>query len=271
MPPRADPWHDERTMWDELWIEKEVAAGELAAAVAKAHGAEPSDVVIVDGIASEPSRQARIQVVRTRGGGQFAMRIQLEGAVPADRRVFCARLASALTCKVLGDDGNINPFSFMLYEPGNATRVSVDPQKLEQHAPVVTGPYDAVTEEDSHPTRPIRRYPLPTEHRASRGGQVAHIVNEYMVEGLPRPPMLAWSPDSTETYETLTKLLGTIAFRKASDDELASIKTWSDKLRTAFTDPEKAGWFVIEVLEASTIVLAEPWDPDLPAINITPA
>ncbi len=258
-------------MWDELWIEKEVAAGDLAAAVARAHGVETADVVVLDGIASEASRPTRIQVHRTRGGGEFAVRIQLDGAMPTDRRVFCARLASALSCKVLGDDGNINPFSFMLYEPGNATRVSVDPQKLEARVVVVTGPYDERTEEDSHPTRPIRRYPLPTEHRSSRGGQVAHIVCEYMVEGLPRPPLVAWSPETTETYDTLTKLLGTLAFRKASDEELTSIKTWSDKLRATFSDPEKAGWFVIEVLEASTIVLAEPWDPDLPAIAITPA
>jgi len=257
-------------MWDELWIEKEVAAGELAAAVAKAHGVDVGDVVIVDGIASDASRPARVEVHRTRGGGEFAMRIQLDGTAPSDRRVFCARLASALTCKVLGDDGNINPFSFMLYEPGNATRVSVDPQKLEQLAPVVIGPYDERTEEDSHPTRPIRRPPLPSDHRASRGGQVAHIVNEYMVDGLPRPPLVAWSAEATETYETLTKLLGALAFRKASDDELASIRAWSDKLRATFADPEKAGWFVIEALEASAIVLAEPWDPDLPAITPTP-
>lgn len=258
-------------MWDELWIEKEVAAQELAAAVATAHGAPLADVVIVEGIASVPSRPAPIQVHRTRGGGEFAMRVQLEGAAPADRRVFCARLASALTCKVLGDDGTINPNSFMLYEPGNATRVSVDPQKLERHVPVVVGPYDERVEEDSHPTRPIRRHPLPSEHRASRGGQVAAIVCEYMVEGLPRPPLLPWSSEITETYETLTKLLGTLAFRQASDDELASIRSWSDKLRAAFTDLEKAGWFVIEVLEASAIVLAEPWNPDLPAIEIKPA
>ncbi len=258
-------------MWDELWIEKEVAADALAAAVATAHGAETTDVVVVEGIASEPCRSARIQVHRTRGGGDFALRIQLAGAPPTDRRVFCARLASALTCKVLGDDGHVNPFSFTLYEPGNATRVSVDPQKLEAHAPVVVGPYDERTEEDSHPTRPIRRYPLPNEHRSSRGGQVAAIVCEYMVEGLPRPPLLTWSPQTTETYETLTKLLGTLAFRKTSDDELSSIRTWSDKLRAVFTDLEKAGWFVIEVLEASAIVLAEPWDPDLPAIEIKPA
>ena len=257
-------------MWDELWIQNEVAAGELAAAVATAHGIDNSEVVIVEGIAAEPSRPARVQVHRTRGGGDFAMRIQLHGAAPADRRAFCARLASALTCKVLGDDGHINPFSFMLYEPGNATRVSVDPQKLEAHAPVVVGPYDERTEEDSHPTRPIRRFPNPSEHRSSRGGQVAAIVCEYMVEGLPRPPLVTWSAETTETYETLTKLLGTLAFRKASDDELSSIRTWSDKLRAAFTDQEKAGWFVIEVLEASAIVLAELWNPDLPAIEIKP-
>ncbi len=258
-------------MWDELWIENDVAAAELAAAVARAYGLDTNDVVIVDGIASDPPRDARIQVHRTRGAGEFAIRIQLHGAAPSDRGQFCAKLASALTCKVLGDDGNINPFSFMLYEPGNAMRVSVDPQKLEEHVPVVIGPYDDRTEEDSHPTRPIRRYPLPTEHRATRGGQISHIVNEYMVEGLPRPPLVEWPPETTETYETLTRLLSTLAFRTASDDELASIRTWSDQLRTTFADLEKAGWFVVEVLEASTIVLAEPWDPDLPAIAIKPA
>lgn len=258
-------------MWDELWIEKEVGPTELAAAVATAHGVDAADVVVLDGIASAPPRPARIQVHRTRGAGDFALRIQLEGAPPPDRRVFCARLASALTCKVLGDDGHVNPFSFMLYEPGNATRVSVDPQKLEQHAPVIVGTYDERAEEDSHPTRPIRRYPLPSEHRSSRGGQVAAIVCEYMVEGLPGLPLVAWTPETTQTYETLTKLLGTLAFREASDDELLSIRTWSDKLRATFTDQEKAGWFVIEVLEASAIVLAEPWNPDLPAIEIKPA
>jgi len=258
-------------MWDELWIENEVAAGELAAAVATAHGVDTTDIVIVEGIASKPSRPARIHVYRTRGGGDFAMRIQLHGAAPADRRMFCARLASALTCKVLGDDGHINPFSFMLYTPGNATRVSVDPQKLEAHAPVVVGPYDERTEEDSHPTRPIRRFPNPSEHRTTRGGQVAAIVCEYIVAGLPRPPLLTWSTETTETYETLTKLLGTLAFRTASDDELSSIRTWSEKLRAAFTDLEKAGWFVVEVLEASAIVLAEPWNPDLPALKLKPA
>jgi hypothetical protein len=256
---------------DELWIEKEVAADALAAAVATAHGVSPADVVIVEGIAADPSRSARIQVHRTRGSGEFAMRIQVQAAAPTDRRVFGARLASALSCKVLGDDGHINPFSFMLYEPGNATRVSVDPQKLEEHVPVVVGPYDERTEEDSHPTRPIRRWPLPNAHRSTRGGQVAAIVCEYMVEGLPRPPLVTWTPETTETYETLTKLLGTLAFRTASDDELASIRTWSAKLRATFSDLEKAGWFVIEVLEATAIVLAAPWNPDLPAIEIKPA
>jgi hypothetical protein len=257
-------------MWDELWIEKEVASGELAVAVAKAHGVDPTDVMVVDGIATELPRPAKVEVHRTRGGGQFATRIQLGGAAPADRRVFCARLASALSSKVLGDDGHVNPCTFMLYEPGNATRVSVDTQQIEQHAPVVIGPYDDRGEEDSHPTRPIRRYPTPAEHRTTRGGQIAHIINEYMVEGLPRPPLVTWTPETTETYELLTRLLGTLAFRKASEDELASVASWSTKLRSTFRDPEKAGWFVVEVLEAATIVLAEPWDPDRPAIAIQP-
>lgn len=257
-------------MWDELWIEKEVASAELATAVARAHGVEVADVVVVDGIATELPRPAKVEVHRTRGGGQFATRIQLGGTAPMDRRVFCAQLASALSCKVLGDDGHVNPCTFMLYEPGNATRVAVEPQQIEQHAPVITGPYDDRAEEDSHPTRPIRRYPERPSHRTSRGGQVAHIINEYMVEGLPRPPLVPWTPEASETYERLTKLLGTLAFRKASEDELASVASWSTKLRAAFQDPEKAGWFVVEVLEAATVVLADPWDPDLPAIAIHP-
>jgi hypothetical protein len=254
-------------MWDELWIEKDVAADALAAAVGKAHGLVGDDVVVVDGIATEPSRTAAVEVRRTRGGGQFATRIQLEGKEPDDRRVFCARLASALGCKVLGDDGKINPFTFMQYEPGNAMRVALDAQQLEQQAAVVTGPFSERDEdEDVRPTRPVRRITEPTEYRVTRGGQVAHIVLDYMVEGLPRPIQETWSAEASEIYANLTRLLGTLAYRKASDDELGSVKAWSAKLRQTFPDAEKAGWFVVEVLEASELVLEEPWDPERPAI-----
>ena len=254
-------------MWDELWIEREVTPHELLVAVAKAHGVPHQDVEIVDGIASD-AREARVIVHRIRGAGEFATRIQLSGTPPDDRRVFCARLASALGCKVLGDDGNINPFTFMLYEPGTATRIAVDQARLEQNEPVVVGPYVPMPDDESHPTKPIRRYPPPAAHRTTRGGQVAHIVNDYMVEGLPRPPMVEWSPDTTELYNQLHRLLGTIAYRAATAEETANIKAWSARLRETFPDPERAGWFVVEVLEASTIVLAEAWDPDKPAIDI---
>src|SRR5687767_13649900 len=113
-------------MWDELWIERDVDNDEIAAAVAKAHGVTVDQVEVVDGIATDRTRETSVAVHRTRGGGQFAVRVQLSGSEPDDRRVFCARLAGALGCKVLGDDGNVNPFTFMQYEPGNATRVSVD-------------------------------------------------------------------------------------------------------------------------------------------------
>lgn len=255
-------------MWDELWIEREVLPRELLAAVAKAHGTSEDEIEIVDGIATPAAREAHVIVHRTRGAGQFATRIQLSGAPPDDRRVFCARLASALGCKLLGDDGNINPFTFMLYEPGNATRIAVDQAKLEQNELVVLGPYVPLPDDESHPTKPIRRYPAPAAHRSTRGGQVAYIVNDYMIEGLPRPPMMEWKPETTELYNNLHRLLGTVAYRAATNEEIASIKAWSAKLRETFPDAEKAGWFVVEVLEASTIVLAESWDPEKPAIEI---
>jgi hypothetical protein len=255
-------------MWDELWIEREVLPRELLAAVAKAHGTPEDDIEIVDGIATEAAREARVIVHRIRGAGDFATRIQLSGMQPDDRRVFCARLASALGCKLLGDDGNINPITFMMYEPGNATRVAVDQAKLEQNEPVVVGPYVPLPDDESHPTKPIRRYPPPAAHRSTRGGQVAYIVNDYMVEGLPRPPMLPWSPETTELYNNLHRTLGTIAYRVATDEEIANIKAWSEKLRQTFADAEKAGWFLVEVLEASMIVLKETWNPDKPAIEV---
>lgn len=256
---------------DELWIEREVLPRELLAAVAKAYGVLEEDVEIVDGIATEATGKARVIVHRVRGAGQFAMRIQVSGAPPDDRRVFCARLASALGCKLLGDDGNINPFTFMMYEPGNATRVAVDQAKLEQNEPVVVGPYVPLPDDESHPTKPIRRTinPPKTAHRSTRGGQVAAIVNEYMLEGLPRPPMVEWSPETTELYDQLHHLLGTVAYRVATAEEIANIKAWSSKLRATFPDAERAGWFVVEVLEASAIVLTETWNPDKPALNIT--
>jgi hypothetical protein len=254
-------------MWDELWIEKEVAAAVLAAAVGKAHGLVGDDVVVVDGIATAATRAAAVEVHRTRGGGQFATRIQLAGKEPDDRRVFCARLASALGCKVLGDDGKINPCTFMLYEPGNAMRVALEAQQLEQQAAVVIGPFSERDEdEDVRPTRPVRRVTEPSEYRVTRGSRVAHIVLDFMVEGLPRPPQEPWSPAATELYASLQRLLSTLVYRKASDEELESVRAWSASLRQTFPDAEKAGWFVVEVLEASEIVLAEPWDPEQPAI-----
>lgn len=257
-------------MWDELWIEREVLPRELLAAVAKAHGTPEDDIEIVDGIATDAVREARVTVHRIRGAGEFALRIQLSGAQPDDRRVFCARLASALGCKILGDDGNINPITFMMYEPGNATRIAVDQAKLEQNEPVVVGPYVPMPDDESHPTKPIRRtiYTTPTTHRTTRGGQVAAIVNDYMIDGLPRPPFAPWTPELTDVYNDLHHLLGTVAYRAATTEEIANIKAWSTRLREHFPDAEKAGWFVVEVLEASTIVLTEPWDPDKPAIEI---
>lgn len=256
-------------MWDELWIERELSPEELRAAVAKAHGTPEDDIVIVDGLASD-ARAARVVVHRIRGAGDFATRIQLSGAPPADRRVFCARLASVLGCKVLGDDGNINPFTFMLYEPGTAARVAVDQTRLEHNEPVIVGPYVPLPDDESHPTKPIRRYPPKAAHRSTRGGQVAAIVNDYMVEGLPRPPLAAWTPELTELYGNLHRLLGTIAYRTATADELANVEAWTGALRAAFPDAEKAGWFVVEVLEAAAIVLREPWDPDRPALDVAP-
>jgi hypothetical protein len=257
-------------MWDELWIERDVGPRELAIAIAKAHGLAADDIVVIDGIAADPPRQASVEVHRTRGGGEFAMRIQLAGTEPADRRVFCARLASALTCKVLGDDGHVNPCTFMLYEPGNALRVAVDPDRMEELAPVIVGPYDEDASADDHPTRPIRR-PESASHRAvSRGDQVSGIVNGYMKEGLPRPPLLEWSAEATHAYDKLHRLLCQLASRGASDDELASVRTWSQRLRREFRDLEKAGWFVVELLEAADIVLAAPWDPALPPVDTQP-
>lgn len=261
-------WHDAHGMWDELWIEREILPRELLAAVAKAHGVPEDDVEIVDGIATEATGKARVIVHRVRGAGQFATRIQLSGTPPDDRRVFCARLASTLGCKVLGDDGNINPFTFMMYEPGNATRIAVDQAKLEQNEMVVVGPYVPMPDDESHPTKPIRRYPAPSSHRNTRGHQVAQTVNEYMLEGLPRAPMVEWSREATATYDQLHRLLGTIAYRVATSEEIANIKAWSAKLRETFPDPERAGWFVVELLEASTIVLTETWNPDKPAIEV---
>ncbi len=255
------------SMWDELWIEKEVTSSQLAAAVASAHGVAADDVLVIDGIATEASRPAKVEVHRTRGGGSFPVRIQLEGAEPADRRVFCARLASHLACKVLGDDGDINPCTFMLYEPGNAIRVSVDPAKIEAHAPVVVGPYVASDDEEVHLTRPIRRRDVGV-HRSTRGGQLAHIVNEYMIEGLPRPPLVEWTPETRQVYDGLHRLLGTLAFRAATPEELANVRTWRDQLRTTFADPERAGWFVVELIEAADLVLTEPWDPERPALDL---
>jgi hypothetical protein len=253
-------------MWDELWIENEIANDAIATAVASAHGISVDQVQVIDGIATESTRATAVSVHRTRGGGQFAMRLQLSGSEPTDRRVFCAKLASALACKVLGDDGNVNPFTFMLYEPGNATRVSVDIQQIEEHAPVVLGPYDAMRDDDGHPTKPIRRRDAASA--LTRGAQLSKIVNEYMVEGLPRPPLVAWTPVTTELYGTLHKLLGTLAFRKATREDLAHVREWSAALAKTFPSPEDAGYFVVEILEAAGLVLAEPWDPEAPPIPI---
>lgn len=262
-------WHDGCLVWDELWIEKEVGLDALASAVGKAHGlVAREEIVVMDGIAASPQRAAAVEVYRTRGGGQFATRIQLSGKEPDDRRVFCARLASALGCKVLGDDGKVNPLTFMLYEPGNAIRVAVDSRQLDERAAVVVGPFEERDEDDdARPTRPVRLVTEPTAHRETRGGQVAGIVCDYVLEGLPRPPTEPWPPEASDAYEKLQKLLGTLAYRKASDDEVASVRGWRERLLATWSDYEKAGWFVVEVLAAAEIVLREPWDPNLPALD----
>ena len=256
-------------MWDELWIGRDALPSELIAAIAKALGLPEADVAVVEGIATEPQAPAPVVVRKSRGGGEFPTKIQMSGVEPDDRRVFCARLASALGTRILGDDGNINPLTFMMYEPGNATRVAVDAAQLEANAPCIVGPYVPLPDDDSHPTKPIRRYPAPAAHRSTRGGQVSSIVNDYMLEGLPRPPLVEWSAETTEVYNQLHRLLSTISYREATPEELANVKAWSIKLAATFPDLEKAGWFVVELLESARIVLVEPWHPDKPAIHVT--
>ena len=112
-------------MWDELSVERDVTDDELSTAIAHALGIDRERISMQLGAQG-------IVVEKRAHAGDFALRVGLHG-VPdhTDRVAFYRVLAATLGCKLLVDDGDVNPHTAMLVTPsGDAVRVNLDPTAL---------------------------------------------------------------------------------------------------------------------------------------------
>ncbi|HLL24574.1 MAG TPA: hypothetical protein VK427_20725 [Kofleriaceae bacterium] len=251
-------------MWDELSVERAVADDELARAVARAMTVDPERVIVVTSMAHAPDHG--IVVEKRSHPGDFALRVGLF-RVPdrIDRVEFYRGLADALACKLLVDDGEVDPYTAMLVTPdGDAVRVKLDPGALdrEDEALVIAGLCEHV-ESDDMPDA-LR---LASSHYHQTRGQVLARALQVHREDPTRTTdafMAAYTPEVQDAEHMVAQLLATLVHRPATHaDERALLRTCA-VLRRAFPVPASAGATISHLLGCAEDVLAGPWDPDAP-------
>jgi len=243
-------------MW-ELSVERACTHDELVTAAARALGID----------------RERIQLEARAWPGDFALRVTLHG-VEGDPIPFYRAFAAALACKLLVDDGDINPYTDLLVTPdGSMVRVNLDADALDRddEAIVITGLYQHVDNDD--PPDPTAHAPEPPAHRKrylrTRGEELSHIVNDYMIEALPAAPLdqdafyALYTPEVQDAEHALTEVLRDLVDRKSMADDERAMRRHLATLQRAFPDPRMAGFFIPTIMRTAETILANlPWDPE---------
>ncbi|MDQ3366729.1 MAG: hypothetical protein M3680_14990 [Myxococcota bacterium] len=257
-------------MWDELRVERAVSNDDLASAVARACGIDRERITVTDDGATAIGG---LVVERRPALGDFALRLAFYGAPPADRIAFHSALAHELACKVLVDDGDVDPYTALLVTPdGSAVRVNLDVGQRDRDALVIAGLWHRL-ETDGAPDLTARPTELPVRklNRRTRGERLSFTVNEYTVvpvpalselDARPRAPAPARAPALQAAEHELAHQLRQLVGRTATSEDLRIVRATSATLRRAFPDSRSAGMFIDELLRAADFVLEAPWDPD---------
>lgn len=256
-----------RRMWDELSVERAVSNDELATAAARACGIDRERITVTSDMTSAIGG---LVIERRETLGDFALRVGFYGAPPADRIAFHSSLAHALDCKILVEDGEVDPYTARLVTPdGRGVRVNLDPEQLDRDVIVIAGLWTAVETDDApDPTARPPEPPARKLYRRTRGERLSFTVNEYMVDGSPAAPvdldakMRAYTPEVQDAEHALAHQLRELVHRRATPDDLRVVRAASATLRRAFADAASAGMFIDELLRAADFVLEGQWDPE---------
>ena len=253
-------------MWDELSVERDVADDELATAVARALGIDRERISMQLG-------GPGIVVEKHAHAGDFALRVALYN-VPdhTDRISFYRVLASALTCKLLVDDGDMNPYTAMLVTPnGDAVRVNLDAAALdgEGEALVIAGLHEHVYSDE------VPDVLIPALRAPTKGEFLAQAIVDYTGRTFPEPTdrdafMAAYTPEVQDAEHTLTELFRQLVTRSATPADLRVLNESSRVLhrafpRSTFPDAEATG-HIHDILQCVDFILAAPWDPHAPGV-----
>lgn len=255
-------------MWDELSVEREVDDDELASAIARGLGVDRERITVVASMERAPT--TGIVVEKRPYPGDFALRVGLfhvdDGT---DRVAFYRALAAALGCKLLVDDGDLNPYTAMLVMRDGATvRVNLDAGALDRadEALVIAGLYEHVDRDEApDPTAHAPAPPKDRRHyRRTRGERLAQTVNDYLIEGtMPAFEdrdafMAAYTPEVQDAEHEVTALLRELVHRAGTSADERVLRRCVAILR-----PMPAGGLIREIVRCADDVLAQlPWDPN---------
>ena len=226
----------------------------------------------LDELAAAASRilERPVRVEARAHPGDFALRVTLDG--DGDAIAFYRAFAAALACKLLVDDGEVDPYTAMLVMPdGTMLRVHLDPEALDRDDQTIriAGLHEHVDNDDL--PDPTATAPEPPAHRRrylrTRGDQLSLVVNAFegRVTAPPDPDAFAaaYTPDVQDAEHALTECLRELVHRKSTPEDERAIRRQLGILQRAFPDPRAAGTFLPEVMRCAAEVLAHwPWDPE---------
>lgn len=130
-------------IWENVFVDRHLTAGEAAATLAKAFAVPVADVLVVpDVIAADVRPNARILVELAPARGDFPVLLTIYLRDPnlaaRDRAATVGRLCEALGAACLVSDDSVNPFTMLLVRSATDRQlVGLDPDRLDADEYVV--------------------------------------------------------------------------------------------------------------------------------------
>jgi hypothetical protein len=127
----------------EIHLERLPERAEMAALLAKVFEVAADDVAVVEEHAHLPLTPRRLSCIYRERTGDFPLSLELipdAGLVERTTEAMVARmLVEALDCRCIISDDSMNPFTWLMMEPGGLMyRVAVEPDALDRNELRVT-------------------------------------------------------------------------------------------------------------------------------------
>ena len=130
-------------IWENVFVDRHLTAGEAAATLAKAFDVPVADVLVVpDIIAANAQPDARVLAELTSARGDFPVLLTIYlrdlNLATRDRAAIVGGFCEALGAACLISDDSVNPFTMLLVRrPADRRPVALDPQRLDADEYVV--------------------------------------------------------------------------------------------------------------------------------------